>query len=406
MSGSQHLFFGLLALALAAGCRFGPEPDPRRAGGEISAAAKREAAPGPSAKDLDARGLEKRWDFCLEEPIEALTVIDDAIYVYTAERNLYAIGLENGLVRWQYGLPDGLSSPPFVYIYPAQEGIQHTDEVILVSKDTLHVVDRAHGFLLWKIKLDFPVSSPPSASYSHIYLGSWNGRIYAISKADHTIDWSYLTGGPVTARAEASGPEKSVEAVFVASEDGRVYSFTPTAEERKWWYRTQGPITTPPFFFKTYLFVGSQDFNVYCIRTIDGGLEWRYAAGAPVKRTPVAFSEGDAVYVIAGESSLVALNRRPQKQNYVRWKYEGGVQVLAKGRRDVYILDKKGRVVAIGEETGKPRWAEPLAPGADFFALDPWDPASLVEREKRLASTIVFGYRDGWLVAAREKAEY
>ncbi len=362
-------------------------------------------SPAPKTAELDARGLEKRWDFALEEPIAGLWLHDDSIYVYTGKRHLYSIALDTGLVRWQYALPDGLSQPPTVYRYTS-ETIRGTDEVLIVSKDTLHVVDRQHGFLLWKKQLDFPVSSPASGSHSHVYVGSWNGRIYAIAKDDHRVDWSYVTSAPITARAEVA--EGAVEAVFVGGEDGRIYAFSPVREERKWWHRTGGPITAPPFFFKTYLFVGSSDFNLYAVRTIDGGIEWRYPAGAPIKQSPVAFSESDdVVYAIAGDAGLVALHRRPDpKTGYVRWSFPGGTKVLAKGRRDLYVLDEARRVVALALETGKPRWASPLATGAEFHAFDPWDPLSLLEREKRLASTIVLGYPDGWLVALREKAEF
>lgn len=410
--------FGLLALvALAAPAGAGCESKPARkepasaAKSRIAAATRDDLPAGLAAKQLEARGLEKRWDFNLGEPILSLWLLDDCLYAYTRVKSsysIYAIRLEDGLTRWKYDLPSELSYAPGAYIYPKEGGERRTDELFLVTKDTLHVLDRDHGFLLWKKQLGFAAASPPSASLTHIYIGSWDGRIYAIQKSDRHVDWSYLTDAPVSTRARVPDDE-GIDAVFVASEDGRVYSFNPVSEERKWAYPTRGRIVAPPFFFKTYLYVGSTDMNLYAIRSLDGNLEWRYPTGAPITREPIAFpAAADTVFVVSGESNLLAVNRRPdpKTKEYLRWSFPEGVQVLAKGRRDVYVADVKGRVVALAESNGKPRWVEPLECEADFFVSDPFDPGSTIDREKRLASTLVFGYRDGWLVAVREKSEY
>lgn len=400
-----------LGVALA-GCSSQPAKPASAAKGKISAASRKTAKVELPAKDLDARGLEKRWDFDLGEDIRNMWLLDDAVYVYTGRERLYALGLADGLVRWQYDIPGGVSFAPATYSYK-KDGLARTDELFVVSRDTLQVLDRDHGFLLWKLSLPFAVSSAPAASASHCYIGSWDGRIYAIGKDDHAIDWSYRTDAPITARAEAA--EKSVESVFVGSGDGRVYSFLPTAENRKWYYRTLGAIEAPPYFFRNFLYVGSSDYNLYAIRSLDGNVDWRYAAGAPITKPPIAFTRANytkdnpafTLYAIAGESKLLAITVPPEpKKEKVRWSYPACTQVIACGRRDVYVRDTSGAVTAISDETGKERWAKPLKTGADFYVTDPFDPKSEVEHEKRLASTLVLGYRGGTLIAIREKAEY
>ena len=400
--GLLPLFLAGLTTMLACGCATGAASSagtaPRK-----DVARKEGVRPAIGVDELDPRGLEKRWDFFLGEEICGMWALDDALYVYTARKALYALGLEDGFVRWQYMLGDELSFPPGTYSY-RKDGIQRTDELYLVSKDVLHVLDRDHGYLLWKLVLPFAVSSPPAGSFSHIYLGSWDNRLYAVSKEHRMVGWTYRTGQPITARPEAA--EKTVEAVFFGSEDGTVYSFSPVRDERKWSYPTLGAIRARPLFFRNFLYVGSTDFNLYCIRTLDGNLEWRYPAGAPITREPIAFTR-DTIFVIVGDSTLLALNLQPDvKKEYLRWSFEKVGEVLAKGRRDVYVRGLANEVIALAEDTGKPRWEKPLATGADFFVVDPYDPGSLLQRERRLASTIVLGYRDGWLVAVREKREF
>jgi outer membrane protein assembly factor BamB len=415
---SKRLSMALLAGLALAGCASEPAKSKPAAAakGKIEPAAKDAPEPEIKLADLESRGLDKRWYFNLAEPIQATLILEDTLYVYTGFKNLYAINLDDGLVRWQYGVPNGLDFPPAVYSYK-KDGLPHTDELFLVSKDTLHVLDRDHGFLLWKKELDFSVSSPPSASASHIYLGSWEGRINAIGKSSHMIDWSYVTNGPVTTRAE-SGERGNIDSIFVGSEDGRVYAFAPNREERKWSYQTRGGIQTPPYFFHTFLYVGSKDFTIYCLPAINtdkGSLEWRYPTGAPVVKPPIAFMRSTAtkdnpaytLYVISGDTRLLAMNvPQDPKKAPVRWQYEKCEKVVACARRDVYVLNTDGNLVALSDETGKERWASPLKTGADLYVTNPFDPKSEIEKEKRLASTVVLAWQSGWLVAVKEKSEY
>jgi outer membrane protein assembly factor BamB len=404
-----------LACALAALAATGCESAPARSAAPAKTAAAGEPAGRPDGvkpdlgpKDLDPRGLDSRWSIYLAEKIRQLWVLDDTVYIFTKKNNLYSLGLDDGFVRWQYtvaapDVKDALSFAPAVYSYK-KDGIARKDELFLISKDTLHCLDKEAGFALWKKALPFAAASSPAASSSHVYVGAWDNRVYAIDKSDQTIGWTYRTNGPVTARADAS--EKTVESVFVASEDGAVYSLSPTHEERKWACQTRGPIVGRPMFFRNFVYAGSKDYILYCIRALDGNVEWRYPTGGPITKDPVAYSR-DTVYVVSGESNLLAVNLQPDvKKEYVRWRFDKGEQVLAKGRRDVYVLDTNSNVVALADESGKQRWNAPLATGADFFAMDPFDPTSLVERERRLASTLVLGYQDGWILAVKEKNEF
>jgi outer membrane protein assembly factor BamB len=388
------------ALAVAAGCA----ESPRR--GHKNALPDRAEGVRPDVKtaDLDPRGLDHRWSFFLGEPIRDMWILEDALYVFTTQRTLYALGLDDGFVRWQYKVGADLSFAPATYSYK-KDGIARKDELFLVAKDVLHCVDKDAGYAMWRTPLAFGAASPPAASQSHVYVGSWDNRVYAIDKNDQSIGWTYRTSGPVTARPEPA--EKTVEAVYVASEDGTVYAMNPVREERKWFFQTRGQVTARPLFFRNYVYVGSNDYTFYCIRALDGNLEWRYPTGAPITKEPVAFTR-DTIYVVSGESNLLALNLQPDvKKQYVRWSFPKADQILAKGRRDLYVTDTDGDVVALADETGKPRWEKPLkAAGATHFALNPYEPTTLVERDKRLAATLVFGYDDGWIVAVKEKSEF
>ncbi|MFC1708167.1 PQQ-binding-like beta-propeller repeat protein, partial [Planctomycetota bacterium] len=301
-------------------------------------------------------------------------------------------------------LPDGLSYPPGAYKY-SDDLSDRVDELYLVSQDVLHVVDLEHGFVLWKLKLPFAAASAPAGNISHVYVGAWNDRIYAISKMAKTVGWSYRASAPVTAAAEVT--ERSVESVFIGGEDGIVYSMNPVFQERKWHFRTQGTITASPLFHRNFVYVASRDMNLYCIGSVNGNLAWKYAAGAPLSTEPCAFDR-HLIYCVADDHRLLAVNLQPEAAGgqYLRWQCQDVNAVLAQGRGRVFVRERSGAVISLDEKDGRTSWQQPLAVGADFHALNKYSRNSRRKRERSLASIMVFGYKDGWLIAIGEKGEY
>ncbi len=415
---------GLAALAVVAAAGAGCETQPRRtgtlpggAGGPAAGARPAGVRPNIPTKDLEARDLDVKWTYYLAENVLQVHLVEDLLFLFTDKKNLWAVEVDSGFVTWMYHIGEDLSYPPAMYSYK-RDGIPRTDELFLIAKDTLHVVDPApkRGFLLWKKRLPFAAASAPAASISHVYIGSWDHRVYAIDKASQAIDWSYRTQAPVVAPVEPA--EKTVEAVFAGSEDGRIYAFSPVREDLKWAVETDAGIVSRPLFFKNFLYVGSKDMSVYCIATINGSLDWEFPTGAPVTQTPVAYT-GDTVYVMSDDNFLYSVNRQPtdpKKKYEVRWQYPRGRKVLAKGRETIYVLagddpatrdiDEERSLVAIEEKTGKVLWRHPFSKDVDFFVTNPFSPTSLVEKDKRLASTIILTYRDGWMIALKEKAPF
>lgn len=354
-------------------------------------------------EELETRRLEKLWDVYLGERIAKMWQLGDALYVYTEQGRLYAVGLADGLVRWQYrDILSGIDFAPGAYDYEVDEAGK-APELYLLSRDVLHVLDRQHGYLLWKLELPFAASSPASGNDSHVYVGSWDDRVYAVSK-DGYVDWWYRTGAPVTAAAEPS--ERAVESVFVASEDGAVYSMNPVREQRKWAVQTGGTLTCSPLFYRSHVYVASQDMTFYCLRSADGGIAWKYPTGAQLSRKPLAY-ERDLAYIIDDGHRLLAINLQPDVAGeYLRWSRDGVRQVLAHGRGDVYVLDRPSGLVALDEATGSTRWESALEVGADYYVQSPFSAKSRRKAERDLSTIMVFGYQSGWLHAIKEKGEY
>jgi outer membrane protein assembly factor BamB len=396
----RHMMIVVCFLGLAAGLPLGCEVTPER-----EVLVFKQKKPEFRKDELEKLFLEQYWNSHLSgEEIKAVYLIDGAIYVFTEDKELFAVNMTDGQVRWVYDLGEDLSYPPFVYKYTKQQKeVGKRDELLVISKDILFVFDEKIGELLWKKELPFGVAASPSASFSHIYVGSWNDRIYAISKDKQVVDWQWRTDGDVTTQAVEKDP-----AVFVASEDGYVYSFNAANGAINWKYRTQSRITADPLYHRRKLFVGSNDYNLYSIGTIDGILRWRYATGGPITLRPVAV--GDTVYVTSEREFFALANRNMRvngkvvREGHLKWSLPAGEMLLCKGREQAYVLTRDKELVALKDKTGKIQWKEAFTRDVDFFVTNPNSPKD--RKKKELAGIIILGFRNGWMIALKEKGRF
>lgn len=337
--------------------------------------------------------------------LQGMALLADAIYVWTDDNLLYAIDVRDGVVRWVFDVGDEVSIAPGVYTYPeASPGdLRKYDEVFVVSKDTLLSVDREIGALHWKVVLPFSPSATPVANRTHVFLGAWDDRIYAIEKETQVIAWRYRTDQDVI----SSGAEVDPNYYF-GSEDGTVYAVNAATGSLKWTFPTLGRITANLLYFREKLYLGGGDFNIYCLNRFDGSEEWRVPMGAPATQSPVAVRH--TVYGVNDRNELYAVHRiggeREDKSRYfkgeTKWIYRGGTRVLSRGRDDVYVLDASHALCAIDDESGNLRWKLPLG-GVDFVVTNPADPEGVEKAERDASGTIFLGGRGGWVAAFREK---
>jgi len=364
------------------------------------------------------------WDsFIRDEVITMLSLQGRHLYAYTKSNRLYQIELQSGTVSWLFDVGQPLDfskseNPICVFNYPAKikKDLGRYDEVFIVSRDTLIAIDLENGSELWRVALPFTPSSPPSASTTHVYIGSWNDRVYAINKQKHTVDWFYRTNNDVTARPVAQNP-----LVYVPSNDGGIYSInTVTGESLGPPYRTGRPITSDPLLHKSLLYVGSSDYAFYVLNKDDGRLEWKHETGGPVVRQPVGvgadiysfssvqtYSENRIVYtptVFAYKRKGRDFNTKKTKFE-VSWKRSGPTRFLASGANDVYVLERASKdskkIVKLDKKKGFFRDAFEMA-GVDYWTSSHFNTKN--RRERDVAGTVYCGYRNGWIYALREAA--
>jgi outer membrane protein assembly factor BamB len=129
-------------------------------------------------------------------------------------------------------------------------------------------------------------------TYRHDALRS--GRASTAVSADLKPLWSENLGGKLTAATIAEGK------CFVAVTDAHtVHALDAATGERMWAFVAGGRIDSPPTIVEGRAVFGCRDGYVYCLRTTDGELAWRFRA-APDDHRIVAYGQLESLWPVSG----------------------------------------------------------------------------------------------------------
>jgi outer membrane protein assembly factor BamB len=309
------------------------------------------------------------------------------------------------------------------------------------------------GTVAWKFKTSGRVVSSPVVVGEAVYVGSTDGNLYAVNRADGTLRWKFPTRGAVS-----SSPAFANGVVFAGSADGRFYAVEAATGKEKWNFKTAGErrFTAPgihggtprtemmPDPFDMFLsspvitggtiYFGSGDNNVYALDAESGALRWTFKTGNVVHASP-AVSNG-VVFIGSWDRNMYAINATSGKE---LWRFQTGNDTViynqigiassaAVAGGVVYFGCRDGHFYAVDAKTGAQRWshdnkmgwviASPAvrngvvyfasADGTRFKALDAVTGALKYSVENKAISfsspaivndVAYFGSSDGWLHA-------
>jgi outer membrane protein assembly factor BamB len=150
--------------------------------------------------------------------------------------------------------------------------------------------------LKWKYATGYFVRSSPAVSGGVVYIGSDDGKVYALNSSTGALKWNYATGDIIR-----SSPAVSGGVVYIGSFDSNVYALDADTGALKWNYVTGGWVESSPAVSDGVVYVGSYDKNIYALDARTGALKWNYVAWAYVAASPAV--SGDVVYVGANAFS-------------------------------------------------------------------------------------------------------
>lgn len=234
-------------------------------------------------------------------------------------------------------------------------------------------VDQAAG-LLWRFVTDGPVRSSPVVSAETLYVGSTDGKFYALDRMTGQERWHVDVGSPVSSSAAiAEGL-----AIFV-SRDGVSRAVDAQTGELRWRFDT-GPemdwawgmegwdvYLSSPVVHEGRVVFGAGDGVVYALELGTGRELWRFATQGRIRSTP-AIADG-VVFVGSADGIVYALSLEDGAE---RWRYETEGVSFDSGefgfdRRSiiaspavvdgtVYVGSRDGYMYALEQATGVRKW--------------------------------------------------
>jgi eukaryotic-like serine/threonine-protein kinase len=215
----------------------------------------------------------------------------------------------------------------------------------------LYALDDADGSVRWRFKSQRGIVTRPAVFAEMVVFGSEDRNVYAVSRSSGRAIWSHRTDAPIR-----SSPVLDDKGCLIGSDDGFLYRIDRAKGVVTWRYKTWGPVRSSPTVADERVFFGSDDGYMYTVNRESGGLIWRYQVGSPVMSSPVVV--GNQVIVGASDGAIRAFSVKDGK---VQWTVQTGKAVLASPavRDDVaYIGSADGHMYAIKVATGVVVWKQ------------------------------------------------
>jgi outer membrane protein assembly factor BamB len=247
-------------------------------------------------------------------------------------------------------LADGVVYEAFLNKPPCNAGGKHLDGVVIAY---------AVGFgrEQWRHRIGASESSPLVAG-GRVYVGDWNGDVWALATSDGHVVWRTHVGGKLKGGVALSGNR-----LYVGSYDGHLSCLDARTGKRIWRTAAQPGLGGLGAFYATpavaygRVYVGSTDGKLYSFGATTGKLRWSHSTGGYVYSSAAVTQER----VLAGSygGDFLALDAATGD---VKWRFKAngpisGSPTVVDGI--VYFATLKRRTYALDVATGKLRWSYP-----------------------------------------------
>lgn len=281
---------------------------------------------------VDLESGELRWDFDTEGGFLAPAAVKDgAVYVGDIDGRFRCLELEDGTERWHFQSQSEIDNSAnffgdnvifgsqdfFLYCLDAATGEQvwahESDDQIrccppVVDAHTLvagcngflHVIDLDDGSSVRKAPLQGPTGCTPAVDGNTAYVGTEDGRFFAIDWQAGEVLWEY--SDEASGDSFRSSAALTAELAIVGSRDKRIHAFDRKTGKPRWQHPTRRYVDASPLVVGDRVFAPSMDGRLYCLRASDGELLWERDLGAAVSASPAVV---DGRLIVATEAGDV-----------------------------------------------------------------------------------------------------
>ncbi len=220
---------------------------------------------------VEAATGHKAWHLTAKAAIRSAPLITGGVLYFGSDDHLvYAYDLQAQTFLWRFETDGPVQSTPAVY----------EDSVYVASQDGyLYRLRAAAGTIIWRQPLPSKqIYSSPLVTSGRVVVAAGTD-VVALDARDGSSYWQFTAGALITGTPAAAG-----RLIFVGSYDGVVYALTDRDGRPAWRYPAQdaGPvIASAPLTLGESVLVRRGPRNVVALAQDDGRLLWEYSLPAP-----------------------------------------------------------------------------------------------------------------------------
>jgi outer membrane protein assembly factor BamB len=142
---------------------------------------------------------------------------------------------------------------------------------------------RRSGKTRWVTRLDGQIKSGVAISGSTLYVGDYSGRVYAINATTGRVRWK-AKAQPRFGHTGTfySTPALAYGRVYIGSTDGKLYSFGASSGKLRWSQSTGGYVYASPAVWRDRVYAGSYSHRFFAFDAATGAILWQFKANGPI----------------------------------------------------------------------------------------------------------------------------
>lgn len=122
--------------------------------------------------------------------------------------------------------------------------------------------------MLWQFKTGGPLQASPVIVKGILYIGSTDGKLYALNAKQWEIKWVFNAGSAIRYAVAVSGGR-----VYFSSRDNNVYALSAESGELLWQFKSKSWMDAPPVIFDGRIYIGAFPSKIYLLNARTGALE-------------------------------------------------------------------------------------------------------------------------------------
>ena len=256
------------------------------------------------------------WTYQVQgQVLGSLATNGELVFIRTTHERLYAVTLADGKWKWM----QSRELPPNFTIRGLASPLVDGDRVIAGFADGyLFGFNTADGTEVFKTLLQkgerfTDVDATPLIDGEYMYIASYGGTFYCLSRREAAIQWTNRIGG--VNRAAVSG-----DRVFLSDDSGFVHALNKRTGEKLWSFdlrefdqaqslvsgpRHQLKVATAPLPFHGVVLTASSNGYFYALDEATGKPVWHYWPGYGI--TTAMVRDGEKIFVHSNGGNLYCL---------------------------------------------------------------------------------------------------